>query len=928
MHRVHELMKWSAFLTMSMFYLTGSVPAGEMILNGGFESGMSAWEPWHGKGAGAVGVGYSTSNDTRPGSPGKRSLQIDTTTTFAMSNWIRQAVRGLKGGNRYRISIWYKIVSGAGPDSPIDSLIVRPMKNDTNQDRKDLPADLTNIGTWKYLADEFTAHPSTTADDFYRVLVNLYPSATGGSGARIRLDDFSLWEFTAPTPVAGKADAVMAQLMAKRSDHNGKRSEGVDVGVLDGMPYLRNDQVIYLWSPAENGGGLLRIRDLRSGKQLLKVTQEKATAWRLDLKRIGSQRLSYDNRGVPCTVEFGARQGEATLSFTWPREDVQVKVETRLKRDSSLARSRIQIKSRAEGPGLQKVTFPLLKGVLPFSAAAQADQILETSHVGDVKKSPLVSGQSVGFKYPQGAMQFTALMGAGQGLYCAEEDGQAQRKFFNWSPDAENKTLSFSIAHPVLNWGAKQLVHEYRSPGDSVIGPFQGDWFDAARLYRSWALTAPWCRKGPIYQRDDYPQWMVKLAYWSNNRLNNEAEIKLEHVHRDFFDLPETICHDYGWMSGAYDHHTNPDYFPPRLGSQGYARVVKELQARNIRVVPYVIGWLWNTNLESFRLEDAERQAGLLMESGIVPQTYAGSHDLSAAMCPATQLWRRKMLGVATELVGKYGVDGVYFDYFTNHTEDCFNENHGHPIAGGNYWSNGVHGLYEQVRRECRKLNPEFMLCGEDTAEWCIDVLDTMHTGGVASNTPVYLAVYHGYTQVFGGVQNCTTPQTIGRWWLMGTQNGENNVMPWLASGIFGEMGSYYRKLLRCHSQFARPYLGYGEMLRPPKIQDDLPVLPGTACGQYQPAFPVKAVEGSAWKAPDGTVGVFFLNYDNTQEHTFTWTQDLNEIAGIGRNQQLRVTRWRPTGEQVVGTWTGGRLTRTMKIKPWGMVALKLEVVP
>ena len=74
-------------------------------------------------------------------------------------------------------------------------------------------------------------------------------------------------------------------------------------------------------------------------------------------------------------------------------------------------------------------------------------------------------------------------------------------------------------------------------------------------------------------------------------------------------------------------------------------------------------------------------------------------------------------------------MDGIYFDYFTNHTSDCFNTDHGHPIAGGDYWSQGVHGLYEEVRAECKKLNPEFMLCAEDTAEWCIDVVDTVHTG-------------------------------------------------------------------------------------------------------------------------------------------------------------------------------------------------------
>ena len=206
-------------------------------------------------------------------------------------------------------------------------------------------------------------------------------------------------------------------------------------------------------------------------------------------------------------------------------------------------------------------------------------------------------------------------------------------------------------------------------------------------------------------------------------------------------------------------------------------------------------------------------------------------------------------------------------------------------------------------------------------------MLETVHTSGVDTNTPVYFAVYHDYTQVFGGVANCSTPQTIGRWWMMGTQNGRNNVMPWLAVGIHGDMGFYYRDLLRCHDQFARPYLGYGEMLRPPRIEGNLPVLPGTACGQYEPAFPVKAVEGSAWRAPDGTVGLFFLNYDKKM-HKFTWTHDLNEIVGIGPDRKLKVSLWTPGGEKIIGEWDGGVLTKTMSIESWGLIALKLEVIP
>ena len=927
----------SVIATVLLIPLVADAEQGrEMLARGDFESGVSDWILWHCKGAGAVGVVYSSSDDIRPGSTGKRSLQIETRDEFACTNFIRKQVFGLEGGKKYRMSIWYKIVAGGEPDGPIESVIARDMKNDTNQDRKDLYVDMTVDGKWKYVSGEFTAEESTTPEDYYTMIVSVQTRGRGGKGGVIRVDDFSLWDFN-PKPAAVDSavaeamekaqvmeDARLAKLMAG-ADPNAKQSAGVEAGMLDGYPYLRNEKVMFLWSRGESGGGMLRVHDSASKKELLRIDESKATSWKVDVKRANGERLSYTNVGVPCEVKAAVQHGECRLFFKWSVADLQVIVVARLKDGESLARLRIQVKAKGNETGLVTVTHPLVSGILPLTEGAAEDQILHTRSMGDVAESPLLEGVPVGFLYPGGSMQFTALLGNERGFYCAAEDGEANRKNFDWTPDAERKTLAISISHPVLNWGAEKMVLEYRSPGDLVVGPFQGDWFDAGRIYRKWALTAPWCKKGPIHARADYPKWALNLAYWSNNRMNDEAEIGFVDLHRDYFNLPNVILHDYGYMPG-YDHHSNPEYLPPRIGSANYAALVKQLRAKDIRVVNYIIGWLWNTTLESYRTEEAEK-AGLVMEQGIVPRAFVGSHDLSAAICPATKLWHKKMVGLTTTLVGKYGVSGLYFDYFTNHTEDCFNTDHGHPIAGGDYWSKAVHGLLEEVRRECQKLDPETMISAEHTAEWCIDVVDTSHTGGVSSDTPVYFAVYHGYTQVFGGVQNCSTPQTLGRWWLTGTQNGENNIMPWLATTIFGDMGPYYRKLLWCHAQFGRPYLGYGEMLRRPKIEGELPILPGSACGQYQAAFPVPAVEGSAWRAPDGTIGLFFLNYDKKQ-HKFTWTKDLNEIVGIGADKKLKVSRWTPSGEKIVGEWSGGVLTKNMTIDSWGLIALKLEVVP
>ena len=70
MKQVARLVKWCAVVTM----FTSGVPelshAVEMLPHGDFEAGVSDWRMWYCKGAGAV---YSSSDDVRPGSTGKRS---------------------------------------------------------------------------------------------------------------------------------------------------------------------------------------------------------------------------------------------------------------------------------------------------------------------------------------------------------------------------------------------------------------------------------------------------------------------------------------------------------------------------------------------------------------------------------------------------------------------------------------------------------------------------------------------------------------------------------------------------------------------------------------------------------------------------------------------------------------------------------------
>ena len=814
------------------------------------------------------------------------------------------------------------------------------MKNDTNQDRKDLSFDMTVDGKWKHVSVVFTAHESTTPKDYYRLMVNPYPRGKGGAGGIVRVDDFSLWDLDPSLPPAPKPQAsVMARLLQVDAGGQASKSGGVEAGVLDGHPYLRNERVIYVWARPEHGGGLFRIHDLRSGRQILEIDEGKAAFWKLDAKKFNEEEagntLTFENASVPYEVSFNAARDEATLSFDWRQDGMHVNVRTRLESSESLARSRMSVETIH---GLQTVSFPVVAGIAPMTKGAKHDRVLVARRRGKDVASPVVTKEPIKQHYTVSMnLQMGALYGGGTGLYFGEEDAQANEKLQSWTPNKQATTLTYVMDHPVLGWGGDEPVTTYASPGDVVLGPFQGDWFDAARIYRKWAITAPWCRKGLIHQRKDYPQWLARLPYWTNGGLNDRQSVDREFVKYDFFDMPEALCHAYYYTFGFVHHDRNPEYLPPRIGSQNLRQVLRKMRDRGVRALPYYNGWLWNMTTESYRTEEAEKSA-IIHHTGDVIWTWAGGDDPQAAMCPYTPLWRDKVTDVTRQYISRCGFSGVYYDYFFGHQASCFARHHGHPLGGGNYWSSSVHDLLEQARTGAQKLDPQFMICGEMAVEWAIDVVDTFYEAGPESDTPIFLAVYHGYTQIFsGGLTYKHTLPYLGRQWLMGCQNGwlhQEYAMATSPEPIYKRVGPWYKSIVRCHWEFARPYLGYGEMLRPPKIRTaNQPTPTIVVPGVDDVPYAVNIVEGSAWLASDGSVGLFFLNYDDYEDQTFTWTVDLNEIADIGSDRKLRVTQWipgpdgGPGREKIIGEWRGGVIGTTMNLESWQIMALKLEVV-
>ena len=731
---------------------------------------------------------------------------------------------------------------------------------------------------------------------------------------------------------SGALDEAKSALESRAGDIRVVTQGTVLAGMADGYPFLLNSRAAYFWSRPEQGAGLMSIYDRRQKREFLNNAPAVASFWQASVKK-GDVGKSYASNNTACRAD----PENGCLKFEWAGP-FSVRVEARLTADESLLRLRLTASAETADEGILNITFPVVTGILPITAGAAGDVVLNTAGtlVGDLVPSPLVSGAQVRSGYPAG-MQFTALQGDNTGLYFADEDPQANRKSISLSAESDAGSLVLTITRPVLGWGGKKPVKTYASSGDAVIGPFRGDWYDATQLYRKWALTAPWTAKGPIHARNngsDIPKWLSDAIYFTVPNLRTSERVDLE-IYRQSVLGPGGVAHVYNYYLSPTHDDLYPDLFPNRFGSEGFRKLIQGFHERGMRLFPYVNGFVWDEDSESYRTLHGEKGQVMRSDGSLNRGNSYGGGTWLAGMCPASKIWQDKLIDTCRQGV-ELGLDGWYFDFLTLQRRDCYNPEHGHPICGGNYWTKSVRELFGRIRRELKAINPDVMMTTEHCAEWVIDMLDTQYVNGASgTKAPLYQAVYHDYSLLYGGLENVNGPEVVGRWWLLGNQNGWHNMegaytMPesqGSSAELWRKEADYYRRQLRCHREFALPYLAYGRMLRMPRIATDLPETGSSQEDKhFKVPYTVPVVEGTAWQAPDGTVGIFFLNYGEEPQE-FTWTMDLAEAVGWGAKDKLSLSQWMEDGSpQESEEINGGKLLRSVKLEGRGILAMKLEV--
>ncbi len=724
---------------------------------------------------------------------------------------------------------------------------------------------------------------------------------------------------------------------------------GKDISISNGIIELR-------FNEEQSGFGLKSIRNVQKDHDFLLEQPNSSTIWEIEFKHTSNRLVTIDNK-VECNrtynIEKSPDSSNLTLHLYWKditlgteKNAVDVHATIRLDK-SSLSYWQINVENRSKHFGTWEITYPSIKGL-----RASEDEDVELAipdFSGRLLKNPVKKipemldddprpPQVMSYPSARCTMQFSTLFEGknNNGLYLATHDGKAYVKKFGYNVDEKDRSLKYGIRNYPEGMGIPGSKSSYTMPYEAVIGVYEGDWITASKIYHDWAINQKWCSKGKLSQREDIPKWYLNTVVWfSGGPTDNMIPLA------KYLDVP-TSFQWYNWHEIPFDTFY-PDYFPPIAE---FSEKSKQLQSAGIKITPYINSRIWDMNSKSWSSENPQSAAckvpyklfdDLISYSrwpSRVWQDLAISMDHwnenpFAVMCPTTKVWQDKQSEIITRLVSEYGMNGVYMDQTAScQPVYCFDPTHGHSIGGGNYWVEGNRKMVELCKENARKKNPEMILTTEDFAEPYIDVFDGLlacNTSSIAPELiPMFNYVYSGYCLRFGrSFRNSSGLPFMMRnaqMFLWGEQMG------WFDPNILNmesPEAKYLKGLCRAlDKETVKKFLFFGEMVRPPKLEGDNPVL-SAAWDANQKNTDMPAVSHSAWKAEDGTLGLVFTNMDNSA-HSISYIVDPKQYK-LPQTKKYNVKIIEGVGAGRVKRYNSGSFIRTEKIPPRSILVLEIK---
>jgi hypothetical protein len=561
--------------------------------------------------------------------------------------------------------------------------------------------------------------------------------------------------------------------------------------------------------------------------------------------------------------------GRETLELRWYdmptrkwEDTMDVRVTISIDPETEFTHWRISVDNHSDEFGLWKIRFPMINSIGSTVEDEDDLKIAVPYYTGW-----LFSGTDdfpkgiIDWEYPstRWSMQFHSIYSMENGFYFACHDSTASYKAFQLSAIANGKGLNSSILIFPSHMGEIGRSFELSFP--VVMGAYRGTWYEAAKIYRDWAIKQIWCSKGLVANRDDLPGWYKNLSLWFKHRDSKFPGRVLERTSKfkEYVGLPLAL-HWYIWHQIPFDDDY-PNYFPP---IEGFEETVADLIADQVFVFPYINGRLWDTDTGNWNL--GFQGAAKNRELANYVEIYKSKQKM-APMCPHSVIWQKTIEDIVRNLIQNYRVSGIYLDQITAAPPKlCFDTDHGHPVGGGSFWVDGYRQLLSRLK-EIRPPHGDAVLVSENNAEPWGDLLDgyLIWIPPSGNTIPLFQTVYSDYTTTFG---RRITVEDLEDEYAFYAKEADlfvyGGVPGWVTKIILRKEHREQLDFLKHLAEMRRvagKYLSEGELVRPIEFITAIPEVSleeNVMKKMWSVLIPV--VQHSVWKAPDGSLGVIMVN--------------------------------------------------------------------
>ena len=622
--------------------------------------------------------------------------------------------------------------------------------------------------------------------------------------------------------------------------------------------------------------------------------------------------------------------------FLWndlpiPDSPGRFSVKVTLDLTDDLARWYIEVQSSED---IFDVAFPRLNGIGQLGRYGHDDFAVIPDRSGVLMQDYSRIG-TVNLTYGAGcSMQFFAFYDRHGGMYVATHDASMLAKNFQLSRQLDN-SLNFSVST------IPGLRRNYQQPFPFVMRFFDGDWFDAAQIYRDWATRQSWCREsGRLIDRknplvDEIHAWIkggainaepytypVKTTaaidrLTPEERLQYAGRIADDATARELIRLADAIGRNStavwftdNWHTGGCCGitPTSPEYQARR----GFREMNEILRQNGVSVVPYVNFGRYDTVLASYS------ESGMMRNADFKVRTYPAHGIQQGAICHASSssapIWNELASRIAS-----YGCAGIYLDELsTNGNPVCYAENHDHTPGDSAAKMKAQRSDVIAMKKAAAPGQQGFFTMGEQGAEVYIGANDVniwWKSSEGDDDIPLFEAVYHdyavgmgripgkwygrhmerGYPDARGDVGMEEFMLNVGKAFVHGLQLGivRQDMLAYSPSAVrhLASMTALRKKLI--------DHLYYGQLLRAPRLLHPREKISVKQSFNGFVSVLSAPILSGAFQAQDGSVATVFLNITD-KELKFNYSVapvDQWHMAG-GNYELVKIT---PDGEETLG---------------------------